>query len=231
MDLSSHITPVVAITCYLAYPKHLRINPELLYRLSVIHNGLLVIFSSWTFAILTNILYNDGIVFTSNYYFQNSQFDTIIYWFYMSKYYEFFDTFLLYLNGKTPIFLQKYHHIGAVISWHLMYKYKVDMIWMASLLNSGVHTIMYSYYLGCLLKFNQVRLIKKHITSIQLCQFFILYVNLYFYCPPIETWFNYSIIILFASYGVGIIGLFGKFYYDSYIIKEKMAKIQQFKCI
>ena len=70
MDVSSHITPVVAITCYLAYPKNLRINPELLYRLSVIHNGLLVIFSAWTFASLTNILYNDDIVFKSNYYFK-----------------------------------------------------------------------------------------------------------------------------------------------------------------
>ena len=233
-ELSSHITPMLAITCYLAYPKHLRINPLLLYKLSVIHNVALVIFSAWTFTSLANILYNHGIVFKSNYYFQNKQFDTIIYWFYISKYYEFADTFLLYLNGKTPIFLQKYHHVGAVISWHLMYQYKVDMVWMATLLNSGVHTIMYSYYLGCLLKINQVRCIKKYITSIQLCQFFILYVNLYFYCPPIESLFNYGIIIFFASYGVGIIGLFGRFYYDTYVFKERLVRIeriQQFKWI
>ena len=225
-DLSSHITPVVAITCYLAYPKYLRINPVLLYKLSVIHNALLVMFSAWTFASLTNILYNEGIVFKSNYYFQNKHFDTIIYWFYLSKYYEFADTFLLYLNGKTPIFLQKYHHIGAVISWHLLYSYKVEMIWMASLLNSGVHTIMYSYYLGCLLKFNQVRIVKKYITTMQLCQFFILYSNFYLYRPPIETWFNYGIITFFASYGLGIIWLFGKFYYDSYVVKGRIGKIQ-----
>ena len=232
--MTYHITPVVAITCYLAYPKNLRINPSLLYKLSVVHNMLLVLFSAWIFASLANILYNDGIVFKSNYYFQNPQFDTIIYWFYISKYYEFADTFLLYLNGKTPIFLQKYHHVGAVISWHLMYQYKADMVWMATLLNSGVHTIMYSYYLGCLLKINQVRCIKKYITSIQLCQFFILYVNLYFYYPPIESWFNYGIIIFFAAYGIGIIGLFGRFYYDTYVVKErlvKMERIQQFTWI
>jgi hypothetical protein len=107
----SHITPFVAIACYLSYPKHLRINPDLLYKVSVIHNTVLVMFSAWTFASLSRILYNDGIVFKSNYYFQNPQFDMIMYWFYLSKYYEFGDTFLLYLNGKTPIFLQKYHHI------------------------------------------------------------------------------------------------------------------------
>ena len=221
-QLTTHITPILAIAGYINYPKDLRINPTLLYSLSVTHNVLLVAFSVWTFISLLQILYTHGIVFESNYYFQNSQFDKIIYYFYLSKYYEFFDTFLLYLNGKTPIFLQKYHHIGAVIGWHLCYVYKADGIWISTLCNSFVHMIMYSYYLGCLLKINQVRFIKKYITSIQLCQFFILYVNFYFYRPPIESWFNYYIIIFFASYGVGIIGLFGRFYYDSYIDKKKL---------
>ena len=111
VHLSSHITPLLGIAGYLAYPKQLRINPTLLYILSVTHNGFLIAFSAWTLASLSNILYNDGIVFQSNYYFQNTNFDAVIYWFYLSKYYEFFDTFLLYLNGKSPIFLQKYHHI------------------------------------------------------------------------------------------------------------------------
>jgi len=227
----SHLTPLVAIVCYLAYPKHLRINPDLLYKVSVIHNALLVIYSAWTFASLSRILYNDSIVFKSNYYFQNPQFDMIIYCFYLSKYYEFGDTFLLYLNGKMPIFLQKYHHVGAVISWHLMYKYRVEMIWMATLLNSGVHTVMYSYYLGCLLKIKQVRYIKRYITTIQLCQFFILYSNFYLYHPPIETWFNYGIITFFATYGLGIIWLFSKFYYDSYVVKERLERIGRIQYI
>lgn len=220
--LSCHITPVLAIAFYLSYPKQLRINPTLLYFLSVIHNIFLVVFSAWTFVSLSQILYNHGIVFQSNYYFKNPHFDTVIRLFYISKYYEFFDTFLLYLNNKSPIFLQKYHHIGAVLSWHLMYVYKVDAIWSPSLLNSFVHTIMYSYYLGCLLKLKQVRFIKKYITSIQLCQFFILYLNLYFYRPTIESWFNYYIMIFFGLYGIGIIGLFMRFYYDNYIDKKKL---------
>jgi len=220
-QLVTHVTPLLGITLYVYYPKQLRINTSLLYLVSVVHNSLLILFSAWTFLSLSRILYNHGIVFQSNYYFQNSDFDKIVYYFYLSKYYEFLDTFLLYLNNKNPIFLQKYHHIGAVLSWHLMYVYKVDIIWMASILNSFVHTIMYSYYLGCLLKINQVRFIKQYITSMQLCQFFILYVNFYFYRPPIESVFNYSIIIFFASYGVGIIYLFGQFYYTNYFIKCK----------
>ena len=215
--LSCHITPLVSIAGYLAYPKQLRINPTLLYFLSVIHNGLLVVFSAWTFLSLSQILYNDGIVFQSNYYFQNPQFDTVIYWFYISKYYEFFDTFLLYLNGKSPIFLQKYHHIGAVICWHLAYVYKADGIWIPSIANSFVHTIMYSYYLGCLLKINHVRFIKKYITALQLCQLFsTMSLSNVFYIH-IETKTNVYAMHTFNLYCSGLILCFIEFYYRNYI--------------
>ena len=216
--LSCHITPLVAIAGYLAYPKDLRINPSLLYTLSIAHNGVLVAFSAWTFVSLSQILYNDGIVFESNYYFKNPQFDNVIYWFYISKYYEFLDTFLLYLNGKSPIFLQKYHHIGAVICWHLCYVYKVDGVWMGSIFNAFVHTIMYSYYLGCLLKINQVRFIKQYITSLQLIQLLALhYPTLVKYKPPIETNIGYIILIIFDLYVWGLIFMFSSFYYINYL--------------
>jgi hypothetical protein len=34
--------------------------------------------------------------------------------FYLSKYYEFLDSWILVLQGKDPIFLQIYHHAGVV---------------------------------------------------------------------------------------------------------------------
>jgi len=218
-----HFIPFIAIIGYIKYPKELRINSNLLNIISIIHNGILILFSAWTFISLCNVLYNDGIVFKSNYYFQNPEFDKIIYYFYLSKYYEFLDTFLLYLNGKSPIFLQKFHHIGAVCSWHLLYIYKVDSIWVASISNSFVHTIMYSYYLGCLLKINQVRRIKQYITSMQLIQLFIPnFICLYFYYPPVENDFNYNLIIIFVTYVSMLFVLFIKFYYNNYIIKLKL---------
>ena len=219
--LSYHITPLLAIAGYIAYPKEFRINLSLLYFLSIIHNGLLVVFNAWTFVTLSQILYNNGIVFQSNYYFQNPQFDKVIYLFYVSKYYEFIDTFLLYLNGKSPIFLQKYHHIGAVICWHLCYVYKVDAIWISSFCNSFVHIIMYSYYLGCLLKINQVRFIKKYITSLQISQLLCGHYHILVkYRPPVETYFGYFIILIFDFYVWGLIFMFSVFYYRNYITKR-----------
>jgi len=216
-----HIIPLISILIYLSYPQNLRIDQKLLNYLSIIHNSTLIIFNLFTFIILLKILYKDGIVFQSNYYFNNPIFDKVIYYFYLSKYYEFIDTFLLYLNDKKPLFLQKYHHIGAVVSWHLGYVYKVDAIWLPSLVNSFVHIIMYSYYFGCLLKINQVRFIKKYITSLQLVQLIIPnFIELYFYKPPIETNFKYNIIKFFVSYVSILIILFLKFYYDNYIKKN-----------
>lgn len=223
---SPHIIPIASIIGYIHYPTNVRINSQILYVGSILHNTFLTIFSAYTFLSLSQILYEKGIVFESNYYFQDNNFDKLMLYFYMSKYYEFIDTFLICLNGKKPIFLQKYHHIGAVLCWHLMYYYKVDIIWSATILNSFVHTIMYSYYLGCLLKISSVKIIKKYITTLQLCQFFVLYSNFYFYKPPVETFFNYMIINLFALYGVGVIYLFGEFYYKEYINKNNKLKNQ-----
>ena len=218
MSIVYHIPPILAITGYINYPIKYRINPTLLYNLSIIHNGLLIVFSGWTFLSLSQLLYKEGIVFQSNYYFKDSNFDRIIFWFYMSKYYEFFDTFLLYLNGKTPLFLQKYHHIGAVLSWHLCYVYKVDGVWFGTLCNSFVHFIMYFYYLACLLKINQVRAIKKYITTLQLVQFLagqpFMMIK---YKPPIETNSNYCVLVLFFIYLWGLVYMFSCFFIKNYI--------------
>jgi hypothetical protein len=215
-----HIIPFIAIIGYTYYPKNIRIDPKLLYYLSICHNLTLVIFSAWTCINLLSVVYEEGIVFKSKYYFQNPVFDKILFYFYLSKYYEFIDTFLLYLQGKTPIFLQKYHHIGAVISWHLVYIYKVDAIWLPSLANSFVHTVMYSYYLCCLFKIKHMRFIKHYITTLQLIQLIgSMTTVIYYYFPPVETYYNYMIVIFISSYNTFLIWLFCNFYYNNYISK------------
>jgi hypothetical protein len=216
--IEEHKTPIVGILLYLLYPKNLRINKTLLHTLSIFHNLFLTLFSAWTFYSILQILQTDGIIFKSGYYFKNPKFAEIMYYFYLSKYYEFFDTFLLYLNGKTPIFLQKFHHIGAVIGWYLFLINEVDVIWLPSFVNSFVHTIMYFYYLCCLLKINQVRFIKKYITTLQLLQFTVSsYFAMVYYYPPIETQEKYNILLIFETYVFILILLFLQFFYKTYV--------------
>jgi hypothetical protein len=219
---TTHLFPIAGIFLYMIYPKSLRISSDLLQRLSIIHNAGLVLFSAGIFISLSAVLVEKGLAFSTVHYFRNPRFDLLILLFYLSKYYEFFDTFLLYLKGKEPIFLQKYHHIGAVIVWHLCYVYKVDAIWMSSFVNSFVHTIMYFYYLGCLLKWSWVRSIKQYITSMQLVQLCIpSVITVWGYYPPAESPFNYGIILVFVTYVSVLVYLFGQFYVTNYIQTRK----------
>jgi hypothetical protein len=76
---------------------------------------------------------------------------------------------------------------------------------------------MYSYYLGCLLKINQVRFIKKYITSLQLMQLTLPNFICLYYAPPIESTFNYNLIKFFIGYVSILVVLFSQFFYVNYI--------------
>jgi len=226
-----NITPVIGTIFYLYVSKILKnsflnsnnqiANSKTLYYFSVTHNTILVSFSFYTFVSLCSVLFNQGFLAGHDIFMSQPNIKNLIFWFYISKYYEYFDTFLLYLKGRNPIFLQKYHHIGAVICWHLCYNNNVDMIIYGTLLNSGVHSIMYFYYLMTLFKIN-IRGMRMYITTLQILQLSVGgFCGLYYYYPPVETLYNYEIIIFFNIYIVGLLYLFGEFMFLNYFYKKK----------
>lgn len=217
-----HLLPIIGTIFYLKWPKNIRINSNVLFYLSVLHNFGLALFSGYTFTSLCRLMYNDGNKIGHMVYLNDNfvtKYDGLIFWFYISKYYEYFDTILLYMQNKNPIFLQKFHHIGAVICWHLSYYYKVDAIIIGTIFNSGVHTVMYTYYLLSLFKIKLTAL-KPFITSGQIIQLVVgnVYSAIYYY-PPIETWWNYYIILFFDVYICVLVYLFLEFYRKSYVKK------------
>jgi hypothetical protein len=62
--------------------------------------------------------------------------------FYLSKFYEVLDTAIIIAKGKRSIFLQKYHHAGAMLSMWAGMRYMSPPIWMFALVNSGIHALM-----------------------------------------------------------------------------------------
>lgn len=189
---------------------------------SIAHNAGLTIFSFYTCVSLFSFLYKNGIVAGHSVYMSDPHVKTLIYWFYISKYYEYFDTFLLYVKGVEPILLQKYHHIGAVFCWHLCYTNNVDVGVFATLLNSGVHSVMYLYYLASLFKMN-IRGLRMYITTMQIAQLTAgLFTGTYYYFPPVETYRNYAVVLVFDAYIVGLLYLFGKFMVENYFPQKKI---------
>ncbi len=64
--------------------------------------------------------------------------------FYVSKFYEIFDTLIILAKGKKSSFLQTYHHAGVMICMWAGIRYMAPPIWMFVLANSFIHVLMVS---------------------------------------------------------------------------------------
>lgn len=92
--------------------------------------------------------------------------------FYISKYYEFLDTYVLIIKRKKPSFLQVYHHSGIVITMWGAIVSQASWILLVVLLNSGIHTLMYTYFfLKTIMPGLQIKQ-AKYLTTAQIAQFF-----------------------------------------------------------
>jgi len=214
------IYPILGTFVYLYFICPINTTIKNIKTFSIFHNLFLATFSLYIFVSLCSILREQGLHYQANYYLKQditTACDKLIYYFYLSKYYEYLDTFILKAQGKNTSFLQTFHHCGAVICWYLGYYYKVDAIVIATFLNSGIHTLMYTYYLLTSLKF-RVGFVKPLITSSQILQLLVGNLSsLYYYYPPVESDFNYCIVIFMNVYVFILIALFCNFYYHSYI--------------
>jgi hypothetical protein len=92
--------------------------------------------------------------------------------FYISKYYEFVDTWILVFKGKKPSFLQIYHHTGiAFCMWVGVLSQSSWLIYVV-LLNSVIHTLMYTYFLIKTISPTTEIKAAKNLTMAQIGQFF-----------------------------------------------------------
>lgn len=219
----SMMFPAYATSCYLSLSKHTRwlksIDPNTLHLFSIVHNFGLHMFSLYTFITLFGTMLQVGIVNKPGYYFELPGVRNMLWLFYLSKYYEYMDTVLLLAKGKKPIFLQKFHHCGAVIVWHLGYVFSMDGLFFASLINSGVHTIMYFYYLMSLYSNirNVIKGYKFYITTAQVGQLAFGFFALPYFYYANESLVNKNVIIVFDVYIGSLLLLFSKFMVDNYI--------------
>jgi len=91
------------------------------------------------------------------------------YIFYLSKFYEFFDTVIIVLKQKPLIFLHVYHHFITAVLIFVMMDNEVVVAWIAIAANALVHVPMYYYYAVSAMGINVWW--KKYITKLQIFQF------------------------------------------------------------
>lgn len=64
--------------------------------------------------------------------------------FYISKFYEVLDTFIILAKGKRSSTLQTYHHSGAMMCMWAGIRFMTPPIWLFVFLNSAIHALMVS---------------------------------------------------------------------------------------
>lgn len=188
----------------------------------LIHNGLLCVFSWLVFInVFPEILsqLHDWESFACSPMSQNE-----LYWsylFYMSKIWEFIDTWIILYKGRKPSTLQVYHHMGAVFACWSQVIVGGKSFWIFVCWNSFIHTVMYAYYcfttLGYRFKFKFV------ITILQLTQFVAgQSIGYYQYFSYSHCYRNndFWVWIFNTVYVWPLVALFGQFYCRTYMQKK-----------
>lgn len=212
-------------------------------KFSCFHSTLLAAYSGWTFyntfslvmkVVASHQARNPNMGWVDAFYLTNcdhdsllwtdNDFGTWVYHFYMSKYWEFPDTWISLLRGREPIFLQTFHHAGIVLlMWSFCASHNNTMGICVTVLNSFIHTIMYSYYAMSAANVRFPDWIKPLITIAQLTQFVtgILYSTPTYWMPRCHTdatwWTQFAV----NMYTLVLIALFADFGNKTYFSKSK----------
>jgi len=164
----------------------------------------------------------------------------LFYWsfiFYLSKFYEFVDSYLLVLKKKELIFLHVWHHlVMPFVCWAGLEGKWAMALWTSTFWNSFVHVLMYYYYAVSTIGYQPWW--KKYLTVLQIYQFVsgVVYTSVYFYYYFQTFTLSWNSWIPIISYTQGCTGdlwailfmfavncsflvLFSQFFANSYIRK------------
>jgi hypothetical protein len=244
---SHPLVPISSVIAYLLFSKiifqtiqqqfKLESRGPVIQTITILHSILLTIYSAWTWYNTWNIflpyLYTNGFYFT--FCDQNQELwinRNVNFWmthFYISKFYEFIDTWIILLKNRQPLFLQIYHHAGVVIAMWALVVTQCTGGTILMILNSFIHTLMYTYY--TLAAYGYHSPLKHYLTEMQLLQFVfgIFSTALLYFEPSCLNNAQIGALAFVQIYAVGLIYLFGQFYYESYLKKQSEKKEERKK--
>ena len=235
---SPPIVPTGAVVLYLLLSKPvcsflvraLGITPkgQFIQSLTIVHSSTLAMYSLWTFLfagqIVLQSISEEGLWPTVCGSYDNLWVSRgLEFWithFYISKFYEFIDTWIILLKSREPSLLQTFHHAGiAVLMWGLTIT-AASPVLVVVVFNSFIHTLMYTYYV--MAAFNIKSILKPYLTSMQVIQFLIgLSITLQtHFIPGCLNEAQGFIIWCMEIYTIVLIFLFGAFYIETYITKK-----------
>lgn len=183
------------------------------------------------------LAYRNGYTFTPcvGYDQTNPPVANLLWLFYISKVWDFWDTIFIVLGKKWRqlSFLHVYHHLTIFLFYWLNshVNYDGDII-VTILLNGFIHTVMYTYYFICMhTKVPETGKSlpiwwKSSLTSLQLVQFVTMMSQgsylLATGCPTVSL----RVTLTYVVYILSLFFLFAQFFVQSYMKPKKSKKIK-----
>ena len=191
----------------------------------IFHNIFLIVLSAYMCFGCASQAYKNGYNFWGSAYNPSEvHLAKFIYIFFISKIYEFVDTFIMLMKGNINqvSFLHVYHHATISFIWWMIVRVAPGGdAYFSAALNSWVHVCMYSYYLLAILIGKDDSRRKKYLwwgrylTQMQMFQF-VLNLLQALYCSRFSTYPKFLSEILIFYMGT-LLALFGQFYYSKHI--------------
>jgi len=158
----------------------------------------------------------------------------LLWLFYISKVWDFWDTFFIVIGKKWRqlSFLHVYHHFTIFLFYWLNANVMYDGdIYLTILLNGFIHTVMYTYYFICMHtkdpKTGRSLPIwwKSSLTLMQLIQFVTMMSQAsYLLATDCKSGVNLKVTGCYLVYILSLFGLFAQFFVQSYGSKSKKVK-------
>lgn len=235
IDLPTVRTPTVLVTWALLYvlnvswgffavgptekQKNAPSSSPLMKKVVNVHNLFLIGLSTYMFGSACYHAYLNNYKFWGQPYNADEKGMAYAVWiFYMSKLYEYNDTYIMLLKGnlRQVSFLHCYHHLSiSLIWWAITYSSPGGDAWYSMALNSLIHMFMYTYYYLASISSGDAKFRKKYLwwgkymTSAQMFQFATMmaqgiYCLMYSEYPrwlcKLISWYMGTLLILFAHF-------------------------------
>ncbi len=164
---------------------------------------------------------------------ENPPLANLLWLFYVSKIWDFWDTIFIVLGKKWNqlSFLHVYHHTTIFLFYWLNANIFYDGdIYLTILLNGFIHTVMYTYYFICMHTKDKKAGIslpiwwKPYLTMMQLIQFVtMMSQGTYLVITQCET-LNFRVTTSYVVYILSLFFLFSHFFVQSYMKPKKKKK-------
>jgi elongation of very long chain fatty acids protein 4 len=157
---------------------------------------------------------------------KNPPIANLLWLFYVSKIWDFWDTFFIVIGKKWRqlSFLHVYHHFTIFLFYWLNANVLYDGdIYLTIVLNGFIHTVMYTYYFICMHtkdpKTGKSLPIwwKSSLTLMQLIQFVTMMTQAtYLLATKCDSGINLKVTFCYLIYILSLFGLFAQFFVQSY---------------